>query len=33
VPGGIWLPGAALGQDLIDRLQTHASLSFKEEQV
>jgi short subunit dehydrogenase-like uncharacterized protein len=33
VPGGVWLPGAALGQDLIDRLQAHAGLSFKEEQV
>jgi short subunit dehydrogenase-like uncharacterized protein len=33
VPGGIWLPGAALGQDLIDRLQTHAGLSFKQEQA
>ncbi len=33
VPGGVWLPGAALGQDLIDRLQAHAALSFKEEQV
>ena len=33
VPGGVWLPGAALGQDLIDRLQAHAQLSFKEEQV
>lgn len=31
VPGGIWLPGAALGQDLVDRLQAHAGLSFKEE--
>jgi short subunit dehydrogenase-like uncharacterized protein len=33
VPGGVWLPGAALGQDLIDRLQAHAGLSFKEERL
>jgi short subunit dehydrogenase-like uncharacterized protein len=33
VPGGVWLPGAALGQDLIDRLAAHASLSFKEEKA
>lgn len=31
VPGGVWLPGAALGQDLIDRLQDQAGLSFREE--
>lgn len=33
VPGGVWLPGAALGQDLMDRLQSHAGLSFKQEQA
>ena len=33
VPGGVWLPGAALGQTLIDRLQVHAGLSFTEEQA
>lgn len=33
VPGGVWLPGAALGQALIDRLQVHAGLSFTEEQA
>ena len=31
VPGGIWVPGAALGQSLVDRLQTHAGLSFSDE--
>jgi short subunit dehydrogenase-like uncharacterized protein len=31
VPGGIWVAGAALGQSLIDRLQTHAGLTFKDE--
>lgn len=31
VPGGIWVPGAALGQGLIDRLQTHAGLTFRDE--
>lgn len=33
VPGGVWLPGAALGQALIDRLQANAGLSFAEEQA
>ena len=32
-PGGVSLPGAALGQDLVDRLQARAGLSFKEEQA
>jgi short subunit dehydrogenase-like uncharacterized protein len=27
-PGGIWTPGAALGQRLIDRLQANAGLTF-----
>ena len=31
VGGGILVPGAALGQKLIERLQTHAQLSFKDE--
>ena len=31
VPGGIWTPGAALGQSLVDRLQTHAGLTFTDE--
>lgn len=31
VPGGIWVPGAALGHDLIDRLQAHAGLTFTDE--
>ena len=31
VPGGIWVAGAALGQSLIDRLQTHAGLTFRDE--
>lgn len=31
VAGGISLPGAALGQKLIDRLQARAQLSFKDE--
>ncbi len=29
--GGIWVPGAALGQPLIDRLQARAGLSFTDE--
>ncbi len=28
LPGGIWTPGAALGQPLIDRLEAKAGLSF-----
>lgn len=31
VPGGIWVPGAALGQALIDRLAANAGLTFKDE--
>jgi short subunit dehydrogenase-like uncharacterized protein len=31
VPGGIWVPGAALGQSLVDRLQAHAGLRFSDE--
>lgn len=31
VPGGIWVPGAALGNRLIDRLQKNAGLSFEVE--
>jgi short subunit dehydrogenase-like uncharacterized protein len=31
VAGGIWVAGAALGQSLIDRLQTHAGLTFTDE--
>lgn len=27
-PGGVWTPGALLGQSLVDRLVTHAGLSF-----
>ena len=33
VAGGIWVAGAALGQSLIDRLQTHAVLTFTDETV
>jgi short subunit dehydrogenase-like uncharacterized protein len=31
VPGGVWVPGAALGRALIDRLQGHAGLTFSDE--
>ena len=31
VPGGVWVPGAALGDKLIDRLQKNAGLTFKDE--
>lgn len=31
VPGGIWVPGAALGHKLIDRLQKSAGLTFEVE--
>ena len=31
VPGGIWVPGAALGTRLIERLRSRAGLSFEEE--
>ena len=30
-PGGMWTPGAALGQGLLDRLQDHAGLTFTDE--
>ena len=33
VTGGIWVAGAALGQSLVDRLQAHAGLSFRDETV
>lgn len=33
VAGGIWVPGAALGQQLVDRLAAHAGLTFKDETV
>jgi short subunit dehydrogenase-like uncharacterized protein len=31
VPGGIWVPGAAMGQKLIDRLNANAGVTFKAE--
>ena len=31
LPGGVWTPGAALGQALIDRLGKNAGLTFKDE--
>jgi short subunit dehydrogenase-like uncharacterized protein len=31
VPGGIWVPGAAMGQNLIDRLNANAGVTFKAE--
>jgi short subunit dehydrogenase-like uncharacterized protein len=31
VRGGVWVPGAALGLKLIDRLEANAGLSFKDE--
>ena len=31
VPGGVWVPGAALGDRLIERLQQNAGLSFEVE--
>jgi len=30
VPGGSWMPGAALGQDLLARLQANAGLTFSD---
>lgn len=33
VAGGVWVAGAALDQRLIDRLQTHAGLTFSDETV
>jgi short subunit dehydrogenase-like uncharacterized protein len=31
VPGGIWTPGAAMGNSLIKRLVDHAGLTFEVE--
>jgi short subunit dehydrogenase-like uncharacterized protein len=31
VPGGVWTPGAALGERLVKRLADRAGLSFKDE--
>ena len=31
VPGGVWTPGAALGESLVKRLSAHAGLTFKDE--
>jgi short subunit dehydrogenase-like uncharacterized protein len=31
VPGGIWVPGAAMGQKLIERLNANAGVTFREE--
>jgi short subunit dehydrogenase-like uncharacterized protein len=31
VPGGVWVPGAAMGQKLVDRLAANAGLTFKDE--
>lgn len=31
VPGGVWVPGAAMGDKLIARLQKNAGLTFKDE--
>ncbi len=33
VDGGVWVPGAALGQKLVDRLHANAGLTFKDETV
>jgi short subunit dehydrogenase-like uncharacterized protein len=33
VPGGVWVPGAAMGGKLIDRLAKNAGLTFKDETV
>jgi short subunit dehydrogenase-like uncharacterized protein len=33
IAGGVWVPGAALGQALIDRLQAHAGLTFRDETI
>jgi short subunit dehydrogenase-like uncharacterized protein len=30
-PGGIWTPASSVGQQLIDRLQAHAGLTFRVE--
>ena len=31
VPGGIWTPGAAMGDKLIKRLEEHAGITFRPE--
>jgi short subunit dehydrogenase-like uncharacterized protein len=31
VPGGVWTPGAAMGEKLIDRLHKNAGLTFEVE--
>jgi len=31
IPGGIWTPGAAMGNSLIKRLVDHAGLTFEVE--
>ena len=31
VPGGVWTPGAAMGQALVNRLSANAGLTFKDE--
>jgi short subunit dehydrogenase-like uncharacterized protein len=33
VPGGVWVPGAAMGDKLVARLQKNAGLTFKDETV
>jgi len=33
VPGGVWVPGAAMGQALVDRLAANAGLTFRDETV
>lgn len=33
VPGGIWVPGAAMGEKLIARLHKNAGLTFEVEAV
>lgn len=33
VAGGVWVPGAALGQALVDRLHANAGLTFRDETV
>lgn len=33
VPGGVWVPGAAMGQKLVDRLAANAGLTFRDETV
>ena len=31
VRGGVWVPGAAMGDKLVDRLNKNAGLTFKDE--